>query len=168
MTIRDAAEADLPAIVDIYNAAIPGRRATADTVPVSVEGRRPWFHQHTSSHRPLWVMDEEGPVAGWLGFSSFYGGRPAYHATAEVSLYVAPGRQRRGIGRALLTEAIRRAPSLGLKTLLYFSFEHNTPSVRLAESLGFQRWGHLPGIAELEGVERGLLLLGRRCGGEGG
>jgi len=32
--IRDARAHDLPAIVAIYNAAIPGRMATADTDPV--------------------------------------------------------------------------------------------------------------------------------------
>jgi len=37
MTIRDAREADLARIVAIYNEAVPGRRATADTEPVSVQ-----------------------------------------------------------------------------------------------------------------------------------
>ncbi|MBM2806873.1 MAG: N-acetyltransferase [Deltaproteobacteria bacterium] len=40
MTIREAIDADLPAIVTIYNSAIPGRMATADTQPVTVESRR--------------------------------------------------------------------------------------------------------------------------------
>ncbi len=54
MTIRDATEADLPAIVEIYNAAIPSRRATADTEPVSIESRSGWFREHHPDHRPLW------------------------------------------------------------------------------------------------------------------
>src|SRR5205085_9928438 len=45
MTVRDAVKGDLPAIVEIYNAAIPGRMATADTEPVSVESRQPWFDE---------------------------------------------------------------------------------------------------------------------------
>ena len=40
-TIRDAARDDLPAIVAIYNASIPGRLATADTEPVTVASRKP-------------------------------------------------------------------------------------------------------------------------------
>ncbi len=35
MIIRDAVESDLPGILSIYNAAIPGRLATADTEPVT-------------------------------------------------------------------------------------------------------------------------------------
>ena len=34
--VRDAVEADLPAIVAIYNATIPGGMVTADTTPVSI------------------------------------------------------------------------------------------------------------------------------------
>lgn len=45
MTIRHATETDLPAIVAIYNAAIPSCMATADLEPVSVESRLPWFRR---------------------------------------------------------------------------------------------------------------------------
>jgi L-amino acid N-acyltransferase YncA len=161
LQIRDAVESDLPAIVGIYNAAIPGRLATADTEPVSVESRIEWFREHTPSRRPLWVMQRDQTIAGWLSFQSFYG-RPAYHATAEVSVYVAPAHHHSGIGRHLLTEAIHRSPALGFTTLIGFIFGHNHPSLRLFESLEFQRWGHLPRIAELDGIERDLVIVGRR------
>ena len=160
MTNRDATEADLPAIVAIYNAAIPGRRATADTQPVTVESRRDWFHQHNPNARPLWVAVENDAIAGWLSFQSFYG-RPAYHATAELSIYVAQDRQRKGIGNALLAKAVEHAPRLGLKTLLGFIFAHNDASLRLFEKFGFQRWGVLPRVAELDAVERDLIIVGR-------
>ena len=93
MTIRDATEADLSAIVEIYNAAIPGRQATADTEPVSVESRGDWFREHHLERRPLWVAVDDGAILGWLSFQSFYG-RPAYRATAEISVYVSPSKQR--------------------------------------------------------------------------
>jgi phosphinothricin acetyltransferase len=161
MTIRDATEADLPAIVEIYNAAIPGRKATADTQPVAVENRYAWFCEHHPDRRPLWVAEENGAIVGWLSFQSFYG-RPAYHATAEISVYVAHSKQRAGIGRALLARAIEQAPRLGLKTLLGFIFGHNEPSLRLFGSFGFERWGVLPRVAELDGVERDLIIVGLR------
>ena len=110
MTIRDATEADLPAIVAIYNASVPEHAATADTEPVSVESRRDWFRDHDPEKRPLWVAVDDEIVVGWLSFQSFYG-RPAYHATAEVSVYVTPALQRKGIGRALLARALEGAPT---------------------------------------------------------
>ena len=161
MRIRDAIEADLPAIVSIYNSTIPTRLSTADTTPVSVESRLPWFHEHTPTNRPLWVLEIDGAIAGWFSFQSFYG-RPAYHATAEVSVYTSATHRRLGIGRQLLAEGIRRAPDLGLHTLVGFIFGHNTPSLGLFESFRFRRWGVLPRVAELDGIERDLVIVGRR------
>jgi phosphinothricin acetyltransferase len=161
MTIRDTNEADLPAIVAIYNAAIPGRTATADTQLVTVESRRGWFCEHDRKERPLWVELESDVIVGWLSFESFYG-RPAYHATAELSVYVTADCQRKGIGSALLAKAVAHAPPLGLRTLIGFIFAHNDASLRLFEAFGFQRWGGLPRIAELDGVERDLIIVGLR------
>ena len=160
MRIRDATEADLAAIVAIYNAAIPGRTATADTEPVSVESRRGWFRDHDPTKRPLWVAVEDD-IVGWLSFQSFYG-RPAYHGTAEISVYVAPKWQRKGTGRELLATAVQRAHGFGISTLLGFIFGRNEASLHLFESFGFQRWGVLPRVAELDGIEHDLIILGRR------
>jgi phosphinothricin acetyltransferase len=161
MTIRDANQADLPAIVAIYNAAIPGRTATADTEPVTVAQRLPWFREHDPARRPLWLAVDGARTFGWLSFQPFYG-RPAYHATAELSVYVSPAFQRRGTALALLTHAVAEAPRLGLRTLLGFVFGHNAPSLALFERLGFERWALLPRVAELDGVERDLVIVGRR------
>jgi len=163
LAIRDAREADLARIVAIYNEAIPGRRATADTEPVAVDSRAAWFREHTPARRPLWVAERDGAIVGWLSFQDFYG-RPAYGATAEVSVYVSGAAQRGGVGGRLLARAIERAPGLGLATLLGFVFAHNAPSVGLFERHGFARWAHLPRVARLDGIERDLLILGRRVG----
>lgn len=161
MILRDATERDLPAIVAIYNAAIPGRLATADTQQVAIAERVEWFHAHVPDRRPLWVLEERNRVVAWLSVEAFYG-RPAYRHTAEVSVYVAEDHQRRGAGRRLVSEAIRRSPGLGLATLLAFVFGHNAASLALFAALGFERWGTLPRVAELDGVERDLAILGRR------
>jgi len=163
MNLRDATEADLPAIVEIYNATIPGRMVTADTEPVSVESRLAWFRTHDPHTRPIWVVDDSpgGRVCAWLSFSSFYG-RPAYRPTAEISLYVAETHRRRGVGKFLLGEAIARAPACEVRTLLGFIWAHNEPSLRLFEKSGFGRWAHLPRVAVLDGIERDLIIVGRR------
>ena len=162
--IRDAREADLAAIVDIYNASIPGRLSMADTEPVTVESRRGWLRDRDFAHYPVWVLERDGRVVGWLGFTRFYG-RPAYAATAEVSVYVAPAAQGRGVGDRLLVEAIARAGSLGLSTFLAVVFAHNPASVSLFRKHGFAEWGRLPRVASLDGVERDVLILGRRVDG---
>ena len=162
MSIRVAQLADLPAIVAIYNASIPGRMATADTQPVTVAQRATWFADFEPKRRPLWVFcDATNDPLGWLSVRSFYG-RPAYHATAEVGAYVAPDARRQGVARRLLDHALQQAPALGLRTLLAFVFAHNAPSIALFDNVGFRTWGLLPQVAELDGVERDLAILGRR------
>jgi phosphinothricin acetyltransferase len=93
--------------------------------------------------------------------SPFYG-RAAYHATAELGIYVAPEFQHKGVATRLLGAAVSRAPGLGLTTLLGFIFGHNDPSLRLFEKFGFEEWGVLPRVAVLDSIERDLLILGRR------
>jgi L-amino acid N-acyltransferase YncA len=159
--IRDATLDDLPLIVEIYNSTIPGRMVTADTEPVSVEGRIPWFNQHSPDFRPLWVIETGGSIAGWLSFQSFYG-RPAYNGTTEISIYIAQSFRRKGIGRRFLSYAIEKCPELGIKSLLGFIFAHNEPSLKLFENFGFEKWAHMPGIAELDGIERDLIIMGRK------
>jgi phosphinothricin acetyltransferase len=162
--IRDAVEADLPHIVEIYNSTVPTRMVTADPEPVSVESRRVWFREHDPESYPIWVVEADGEVIGWLSFEPFRK-RSAYRATAEIGVYVSEDHRRKGIGRRLLGEAIRRGPALGLKTLTGGIFAHNGPSLELFEGFGFERWAHFPKVAELDGVERDLVVLGLRLGG---
>jgi len=163
---RVATEADLPDIVAIYNETIPSRLVTADLEPVSIDSRRAWFADHRRASRPLWVVEQQGAIAAWLSFNSFYG-RPAYQATAEISVYVARRARRKGIAAHLLRAAVSAAPQLGLRTLLGFIFSHNVPSVELFAKFGYEQWGRLPRVALLDGVERDVLIFGRRVAGEG-
>lgn len=161
MQLRAATEADLPAITAIYNATIPGRMVTADVTPVTVESRRAWFNAHREARRPIWVLDDAGTLAAWLSFDPFYP-RAAYDGTAMIAVYVAESHRRRGLGRRLVEAALREAPASGVHTLLGYIFAHNAPSLALFESLGFARWAHLPRVAQLDGIERDLIIVGRR------
>jgi L-amino acid N-acyltransferase YncA len=159
MTIRDARESDLPAIVRIYNAAIATRVSTAQLEPVTLEDRRHWLKDHSSDRHPFWVLELNGQVAGWLTLKTFIP-RGAYRDTAEVSVYVDEKFRRRGVGRALLAEAIGRAPELGIAAMVGLIFAHNPASLQLFAQLGFEKWGLLPGVARLDGVERDLTIMG--------
>ena len=162
MIIRDAVEADLPTIVEIYNAIVPTRMVTAELEPTTVEARLPWFREHSSEHYPFWVAESEGRVIAWLDFKRFLP-RSAYRGTVEISVYVDEEFRRRGVGQRLLEQAIARAPSLGITALVGLIFGHNEPSLKLFQSLGFERWGFFPGVAQLDGVERDLVVMGQHC-----
>ncbi|MGL6216028.1 GNAT family N-acetyltransferase [Billgrantia desiderata] len=161
MSIRHAVEYDLSRIVEIYNAAIPTRSSTADTETVSVASRKAWFFRHEPDRRPLLVYEREEGVVAWMSFEDFYG-RPANRHTAELSVYIAPEQQGRLIGKRLLQKAEELAPALGLRSLVGYVFAHNTRSMRLLSALGYQEWGRLPDIAEMDGKEYTLCIMGKR------
>jgi len=160
MTIRDAVEPDLPAIVDIFNATVPTRTSTAVLEPVSVDERRTWFHEHSADRHPLWVLELDGQIAGWLSLHSFLT-RCAYRGTMEVSVYVHEQFRRRGVARTLLEHGIAQAPPLGITAMTGLIMGHNAASLELFERLGFERWGVLPSVARLDGVARDIVIVGR-------
>ena len=159
--MRYAQESDLPAIVAIYNAAIPTRLATADTEPVSVESKRAWFNAHTPERHPLLVHEIDGEIVAWVAFHPFYD-RPAYDHTAEVSLYIAPAHQGKGLGKQLLTEGLTVAQQAGIKTIISLIFSHNVRSLNLFRSFDFEEWGQLPNVTEMDGNEYSVTMQGKR------
>ena len=166
---RLARRDDLPVIVDIYNSTIASREVTADTEPVSVASREAWFAEHTPERRPLWTIHDaadtsDNPaVIGWMSYSNFYG-RPAYSGTAELSIYIDEQWRGKGIGKYCLEQAIAFAPEIRVHTLLGFIFGHNVPSLALFRKFGFETWANFPRVANLDGIERDLIILGKRVG----
>lgn len=158
--IRLAEPADLARIVKIYNSTIASREVTADLEPVSVESRQAWFDAHNAERHPLWVAEQDGAVIGWASLSAFYG-RPAYDATAELSIYLDATVRRQGLGQRMLDHVLTACPTLQIRTVLGFIFAHNLPSLALFERNGFARWAHLPEVAELDGTRRSLVIVGR-------
>jgi phosphinothricin acetyltransferase len=135
---------------------------TAELEPTTVEARLQWFREHSPEQYPFWVAESDGRVIGWLDFKRFLP-RCAYRGTAEISVYVDENFRGRSVGQRLLQHAITRAPSLGITALVGLIFGHNEPSLKLFERLGFQRWAFLPGVAQLDGVQRDLVMLGQHC-----
>ena len=104
--------------------------------------------------------DQNEKIIGWLSLQMFYG-RPAYHKTTEVSIYIDPMFQGKGIGKKLLSHAIAQCPKLNITKLVGFVFAHNAASRRLFERLGFTEWGFLQEIAELDGIDQSLVIFGK-------
>lgn len=159
MTLTDASLDELDRIVEIYNSTIPSRMVTADLEPVTIQSRVGWFNEHTPDHRPIWVLKEDGHIIAWLSFQSFHS-RPAYNATAEISIYISESHRGKGVGSFLLTKAIAECPRLGIDNIVGLVFGHNEPSLALLRKFGFKEWGKLPRVAVLDGVERDLVMIG--------
>lgn len=156
-----ASQKDLPKIVATYNSTVALRLVTADLEPVSIESKQAWFDAHTANHRPLWLVLVNGEYMGWMSFNSFYG-RPAYDGTVEVSIYLEENARGKGLGKICLQKAFDACKDLNIKTLLGFIFDHNEPSLKLFYNMGFEKWAHLPKIADMIEAERGLIIVGKR------
>ncbi|MCG2793342.1 MAG: N-acetyltransferase family protein [Weeksellaceae bacterium] len=161
MIFRDATLDDLPKIVEIYNSTVASRLVTADLEPISVQSKVEWFHRHNTATRPLWMVEEgQKKPMGWVSFQDFYG-RPAYQKTAEISIYIDEKFRGKGFGQEVLKSALEKCPDLGIENLLAFIFAHNLPSLNLFEKFGFELWGNLKNIAELDGEKQSLVILGK-------
>lgn len=156
-----ATRADLPTIVAIYNQAVE-ERASGDTEPVTVEQRADWFDAHPPDRRPILLACSGERVVGWASLSDHRPGRKALRHTAEVSYYVAREDRGRGVGSSLLRACIERCPALSIRTVFAILLDDNVGSIRLLEKFGFERWGHLPRVADYDGVELGQLIYGLR------
>lgn len=165
MIIRHAQWQDIETLVDIYNQAVQAGHKTADIETATVGSRRQWFNDHKPDQYPLLVAECGGQVIGYATLSPYRPGRQALRFTAEISYYVHFDYHRQGVASGLIKKFIEIAPNLNIKTLFAIILDSNKASIKLIEKFGFQKWGHLPGVADFDGTEVGHLYYGLRING---
>lgn len=114
MDIRRAEQADLPALLDLYNHYVVHTPATFDIEPRTLAQRREWFASFAATGRhQCFVAVGDGRAIGYA-CSGRFKEKAAYDPTIATSIYIAPDACRRGLGRALyatLFEALRERTS---------------------------------------------------------
>ncbi|HKX61430.1 MAG TPA: GNAT family N-acetyltransferase [Verrucomicrobiae bacterium] len=142
ITVRRAAEEDLPGILEIYNDAVLTTTATYDYEPRSLEHRRQWFLERQRDDYPIFVATHSGQrVVGWSALNPYHA-RVGYRFTAENSVYVAAAQRGRGIGRQLLGPLLIAGQERGLRAIIAAIDADNEASIRLHASFGFEKVGH--------------------------
>ena len=162
MRIRNFAIDDLEAIVNIYNHAVDEKFATADTEYVTIDSRKEWFAQHSAETYPIYVAEENNEIVGWCSLSPHRPGRKALRSVAEISYYIHKDHRRKGVANTLITYTVEKAKELGFKNLFTILLDLNKPSIHILKKFGFEKWGHLPDIAEFGGVICGQYIYGRK------
>lgn len=137
--IRKALISDVPAMAHIYNQAILETVATFDLAPQSIDDRIKWFHKYGGRY-PLIVAEIDGEVAGYSTLSPFRD-KEAYERTTELSIYISPSYQGKGIGNKLMQEILNLAKSHGHHAVIGGITGGNAASIRLHEKFGFQYIG---------------------------
>jgi phosphinothricin acetyltransferase len=143
--VRDAGEADLPAILEIYNAAVLNETSIWNDDVSDLADRRAWWQTRTSSGLPVYVADLDGVVAGYGTFGEFRANQ-GYRFTVEHSIYVTSSVQRRGIGRVLLTRLIAEARRVNMRVMIEGIAADNVASIALHQRFGFVETGRLPQV----------------------
>jgi L-amino acid N-acyltransferase len=149
MDLRRATMADAEVIRQIYNLEVIGSTATLDLVPRTVEEQATWMVAHSGVY-PVIVADDGGEVVGFASLSP-YRPRPGYATAVEDSIYVAEPRRGKGVGRALLSEAVAMARTHGFHSVVARVGAAQEASVALHQACGF----------DLVGIER---EIGRKFG----
>ena len=162
MQIRIFTEKDFKCIIDIYNQAVDEKFATADTEHVTLKSRKEWFAQHSPETYPIYVAEENNEIIGWCSLSPHRPGRKALSTVAEISYYIHKDHRRKGIANSLIKHTIESAKALGFENLISILLELNKTSIYILEKFGFEKWGHLPNIAEIDEVICGQYIYGRK------
>lgn len=158
IAIREATEADAPAIAWIYNQGIEDRGATFETEPRT---RADIVARLSESARfPVVVAEADGAVVGWAGLSS-YRPRACYSGIAEFSIYLERAARGRGIGRQLLTALIGAARERGYWKLVSRIFPFNAASRALCRSCDFREVGVYEKHGRLDGEWLDVIVVER-------
>ncbi|EFH12643.1 GNAT family N-acetyltransferase [Pseudoroseomonas cervicalis] len=164
LTLRPAAEADLPAIAAIYGHHVAHGRASFETAPPDLDEMRRRHAAITGAGMPYLVAEAEGEVLGYA-YASAYRPRAAYGNTVENSIYVRADAVGRGLGRQLLAALISACEALGFRQMIaVIGDSNNMASIRLHEAAGFTPVGTLRSVGRKHGEWLDVVLLQRALG----
>lgn len=140
MHVRPFAAGDEHAISEIYNHYIANTVVTFEEQALSAQQMGERIASYLTSY-PWFVGVIDGEVVGYSYASPFHQ-RSAYRHTAELTVYVRPGFERRGVGRRLYEPLIRHLQAHGCHVMLAAIALPNAGSVGLHEMLGFSKVAH--------------------------
>jgi phosphinothricin acetyltransferase len=141
ITFRLAEEADLPALLDIYNHYVVHTPATFDIEPRALDQRREWFAQFAPAGRHrCFVGARRGRAIGYACSAKFKE-KEAYATAIETSVYLAPGEGGQGLGRRLYDILFDALQGEDIHRAFAGITLPNAPSVGVHRALGFEHIG---------------------------
>jgi phosphinothricin acetyltransferase len=164
VTIRPCEERDVAAVTAIYGHHVLHSPATFELEPpdtAEVARRR---RAVLDGGYPYLVAEQRGEIVGYA-YASAYRPRPAYRNTVENSVYVRPGCERRGIGRALMQALLAQCEHGDFRQVIaVIGDSANEASIGLHRDLGFRMIGTLRGAGFKFGRWIDVVLMQRALG----
>lgn len=144
--IRDAREADLPAIQEIYADQVLHGVSSWEEEPPDLDEMRRRFEAIRNAGYPYRVALRGAQVVGYA-YASAYRPRPAYRHTVENSIYISQQARRTGIGGKLLSDLIEQCSRRGYRQMIaVIGDSDNAMSIDFHEKMGFRRIGVIKAI----------------------
>jgi phosphinothricin acetyltransferase len=159
--VRDAGADDLPAMLAIYNEIVANSTAIYNSQPSSLEERREWLRVRSAGGWPVLAAVRGDELVGYASFAEFRGAWPGYLHSVEHSVYVRADCRRQGVGRALLQALLPIAARMDKHVMIGGIDAANEGSLRLHESLGFERVAHFREVGRKFGRWLDLVFVQR-------
>ena len=137
MLIRPAREADLPAILAIYNQGIEDRIATLETEPKDLAYMTAWLTGRAPHHAVLVAERPDGLIAGWASINP-YNARCAYRGVGELSIYIHREHRGQRVGQRLLDALEAEGRRGGFHKFVLFTFPFNALGQGLYRKKGYR------------------------------
>jgi L-amino acid N-acyltransferase len=161
LTVRDATEGDLPAVLAIYNEIIASSTAVYGLEPSTLEERQNWFRSRSAMGFPVVVAVAADDVIGFASFGEWRGAWPGYRYTVEHTVHVRHDMRGFGVGRALVENLLPRALAAGKHVMIGGIDAANEPSIRFHQRLGFEPVAHFREVGHKFGRWLDLIFMQR-------
>lgn len=154
MITRPAQEADLPAILTIYNQGIADRIATLETEPKDLAYMTAWLAGRAPHYAVLVAERPDGVIAGWASINP-YNARCAYRGVGELSIYIHREHRGQGVGQLLLDALEAAGRQGGFHKFVLFTFPFNGLGQGLYRKKGYREVGtfHEQGVLDGKHVD---------------
>ncbi|MDR3509282.1 MAG: GNAT family N-acetyltransferase [Caulobacteraceae bacterium] len=164
LVIRPASLADAPALAAIYGHHVLNGVGTFEEIPPDADEMVARLKAVQARGLPYLVAEEAGAILAFA-YAGPFRLRAAYRYTVEDSVYVAPGHQGRGLGKAVLTQVIAACQPLGLHQIVALIGDSgNAGSVGVHTSLGFRHAGVMAGVGYKAGRWLDVVIMQKALG----
>lgn len=146
---RPAAQTDIQAITDIYNAAVVAGGSSADTTPRTYDQRKIWVEAHHDPYAVFVITAKDGEDERIIGFgalSVFYD-RAGYDGVTDLAYYIDPAWQGMGVGTYTLARLLDECRKRNMRKACAIIFADNAGSIALMRRFGFTQFGLMPDAA---------------------
>ena len=143
-SIRDAVEADLPSVREIYNHYVLNSSITFDEKPQTLAALRKKFAQSQKLRMPYLVA--ESPSGQLLGVAWVFPwqGNAANRRSVELSIYLGPAATGKGLGKALLERLLGEAKAAGIREVIAVIADKGADaSIQMHKKFGFKESGRM-------------------------